>query len=176
MQTIPEQSESDSPAIALRDIFSVSDQLVAMANAISLLKTFHQTLMNYRHILIGTIFAAAVTALYYLTGVDWSYAYSTNHMDSALAAYFIALAAALLPFGALLFLLRNTWQSKIFQMISFSAFCLLPIIAFWYWRFNQIRTDGWDFFIVPFWQLILVVALLTISSVIGIFSDQQPDT
>jgi peptidoglycan/LPS O-acetylase OafA/YrhL len=132
--------------------------------------------MKYQHILIGTIFAAAITALFYLTGIDWSVAFSTNHMDSALMTYFIALAVALLPFGALLFLLRSTRQSKIFQTISFSAFFLLPIISFGYWRINHIRTAGWDFLIVPFWQLILVVVLLAISSVIGVFSDQQPDT
>lgn len=132
--------------------------------------------MTHRHLLIGTIFAAMATALYYLTGVEWSYAFSTGHTGSALAAYLIAFAIALLPYGALVFLLRSTRNSRIFQTISFSAFCLLPVIGFGYLRLNHIRTDGWDFFIVPFWQLVLIAVLLAISSVVGVFSDQSPKT
>jgi len=107
--------------------------------------------------------AALGTAVFYATGIDWSFAHETRTLGPAALAFLMALSFALLPYALLVALLRRTQSSPLFQIASFALFLALPVVAFASWRLNGINTAGWDFLLVPVWQVALLAVLYALS-------------
>jgi hypothetical protein len=115
--------------------------------------------VTHRNLIRGTIAAAGATVIFYMGSVNWSETLSQGNQNSALSAYLLAVSAALVPYGILVSLLERAKQSTIFQVTLFSLVIALPIICFSYWRVNNINTGGWDYFVIPFWQVVLLMVL-----------------
>ncbi|MBO9717594.1 MAG: hypothetical protein J7507_12485 [Pseudoxanthomonas sp.] len=113
----------------------------------------------HRKLLIGTWVAAIGTLAFYATGVDWSWAHATHNLGSSTLAYLVTAAFGLLPYGLLAILISRSSQSPVFRLLSFVLVVALAICAFGWLRLQGIRTDGWDFVLVPVWQLILIATL-----------------
>ena len=59
----------------------------------------------HQKLLVGTVFAAVSTLLFYATGVDWSWAWDTQNIWPVAIAYFMAACFGVLPYGLLAALL-----------------------------------------------------------------------
>lgn len=115
--------------------------------------------VTHRNLIRGTIAASGAMVIFYMGSVNWSDTVSQGHQNSALSAYLLAVSVALVPYGILLSLLERAKQSTIFKVTLFSIVIALPIIGFSFWRLNNINTGGWDYFIIPFWQIVLLMIL-----------------
>jgi hypothetical protein len=109
--------------------------------------------VTHRNLLLGTIAAATVTSVFYLMDGNWAWAISNNQLPIAIFSALYAVAIALIPYATLVMLLRRGDRSRAFQIVSFLLVVGLPICALIYWRTNAVATGGWDYFIVPIWQL-----------------------
>jgi hypothetical protein len=117
---------------------------------------------------------AAATVVLYVAEGNWSSAVANDKLLLAIYSVVFAIVIALIPYGALVILLRRARQSPVFQVAAFGLVIALPIVGFGYWRINSVATGGWDYFIVPFWQLVLLAVLRGIGAVLLPPAEQQP--
>lgn len=115
--------------------------------------------VTHRNLLRGTIAIAVATVIFYMGSVNWSAALSQGRLNSALFTYLLAVAFALSPYGILVSLLERAKRSTVFQIALFSLVVALPVISFSTSRISHINTGGWDYFVIPFWQLVLLMVL-----------------
>ena len=118
----------------------------------------------HQKLLVGTVFAAVSTLLFYATGVDWSWAWDTQNIWPVAIAYFMAACFGVLPYGLLAALLVRLQSSPFYQATSFLLVIALSVGAFSWWRLQDINTAGWDFLLVPVWQATLITVLYGASS------------
>lgn len=109
--------------------------------------------ITHRNLLLGTIAAVIVTIVFYLVEQNWAWAISNNRLQSVIFGMLYFIVMALIPYAALVMLLRRGKSSQAFQIVSVALVVGLSIYAFSYWRINNVATGGWDYFIVPIWQL-----------------------
>lgn len=130
--------------------------------------------VTHRNLLRSTIAAAVVTAVFYFAEGDWSSALANGEWPMAIFSYLFAVVIALIPYGALVLLLRRARHAPGFQVVAFVPVVALPIIGFGYWRLNEIPTGGVDYLIVPFLQLVLIGILRGLCALFIAAADQSP--
>ncbi|WP_415879572.1 hypothetical protein [Methylomonas sp. TEB] len=109
----------------------------------------HQSLVRACKIISG------ITFIFYVGGIDWS----NTHELEQLHVHFFLVMIALTPYGILVFLLNRANQSLIFQVVSFCLVSGLSMVSFGYFRLKGIPTGGWDYLLIPVWQLLLLMGL-----------------
>lgn len=113
----------------------------------------HQSLVRACKIISG------ITFILYLGNVDWSEAHELEKLHVHLFLVMFALA----PYGILVSLLNRVNQSLIFQVVSFSLVSGLSLVSFGYFRLKRIPTGGWDYLLIPVWQILLLMVLFGFS-------------
>jgi len=127
----------------------------------------------HRKLLVGTVIAAVGTLLFYATGIDWSWALKTQKIPSAATVYLMTACFGALPYGLLAALLIRRRSSPFFHVVSFVLVIALAVVAFSWWRLHDIRTNGWDFLLVPLWQTALIAVLHVAQRVAGSLTSKR---
>jgi hypothetical protein len=118
----------------------------------------------------GMGLAFGLTALFYLSGVDWTHGYSSGRLFEAFTAYAMAVAIAYLPYYVLPTLLSSANNFPRLQVLCFLLTVCLPLVMFPFYRRGPEPTNGWDYLLVPFWQLGLELFLHFVVKVVSAYS------
>lgn len=109
----------------------------------------------HRNLLRATIFSVLATVSFYVGGINWTETNLQGHVGS----YLLIVAFALAPYAILVSLLARIKRSVVAQITVFALVVALPVIGFGCLRINAINTGGWDYIIIPFWQVILLMVI-----------------
>jgi len=118
----------------------------------------------------GAGLAFGFTALFYLGGVDWMHSFSAGRFLEAFSAYAMAVAIAYLPYYVLPTLLSSANNFPRLQILCFLLTACLPLVMFPFYRRGPEPTNGWDYLLVPFWQLGLELVLHFVVKAVSAFS------
>jgi hypothetical protein len=104
----------------------------------------------------AALLALAATALFYAMAFDWAHAFTSGRLIEASSSYAISLAIASLPYFVLHSLLKQTVGFPRLQWSIAVLVIALPLVLFPLYRSGNEPTNGWDYLLVPVWQLLLV--------------------
>lgn len=110
---------------------------------------------EYRRFRIGTIIALAYTAIFALSDVSWTWASENDAVFSSLLSLSALLFVCGIPYTGLLRLLKRSPTFPRFQCIAFCLMVALPLLLLPGFKISGVATAGWQYFLIPFWQLVL---------------------
>jgi hypothetical protein len=113
------------------------------------------TIVTHQNLVRACKIISVITFVFYAGSVDWS----ERHVLEQLQFHVFLVMFALIPYGILVSLLNRASQSLIFQMVSFCLVSSLSLVSFGYFRLRGIPTGGWDYLLIPVWQLLLLMVL-----------------
>ena len=113
---------------------------------------------------IGLGVVLALSALFAATGIPWL----SIGAGAGVGTFLGATAILWLPYFALYSLLSRAKDSPRFQVICFVG-VTLPALLLPFFRLSTTPTGGWEFFIIPFWQLVLHAIFFYILKVLEMF-------
>lgn len=108
------------------------------------------------------LLAFLLTAVFYATGFDWSLAFSKDLIQDALLSYALSLLIASLPFFSLYAFIAQENCTPTLRWIGLFILIATPLVMFPLYRMHE-RSNGWDYLLVPFWQLLFVQLFKTIA-------------
>jgi hypothetical protein len=117
---------------------------------------------------IGLWVALALAALFAATAIPWL---SVGAGPGA-GAFLGATAMLWLPYFALYSLLVRAKEFPRFQVICFVG-VTLPALLLPFFRLSTTPMGGWEFFIVPFWQLVLHAIFFYILKALEMYSGRN---
>jgi hypothetical protein len=131
--------------------------------------------VNNRKFRTGVIIVLAYTAVFFLSDVSWVYAHEQGKILRALLSLAAMLLISCIPYTGLLRLLNRSPKFPRFQWIAFCMVAALPLIMLPVFKMAGGATGGWQYFLIPVWQLILYgLLLLTFKIIVAV--DQRRST
>ena len=117
----------------------------------SIIGPMYQPFAKVNHKLrIGLCMALALSAIFAATDIPWL----SLEVGAGIGAFIGATAMLWLPYLALYALLAKAKEFPRFQIVSFVV-VVLPACMLLVFRMSKTQTGGWEYFVVPFWQLVL---------------------
>ena len=94
--------------------------------------------------------ALALSAIFAATDIPWL----SLEVGAGIGTFIGATVMLWLPYLALYALLAKAKEFPRFQIVSFVV-VVLPACMLLVFRMSKTQTGGWEYFVVPFWQLVL---------------------
>ncbi|WP_140910778.1 hypothetical protein [Methylomonas koyamae] len=113
------------------------------------------TIVTHQNLVRACKIISGITFVFYVGGVDWS----KTHELEQLHVHLFLVMFALTPYGVLVSSLNRANRSLIFQVVSFCLVSGLSLVSFGYFRLKRIPTGGWDYLLIPVWQLLMLMVL-----------------
>jgi len=112
------------------------------------------------------------TAAFALSDVSWSWVSEHGAIFSSLLSLLALLFVCGIPYTGLLRLLKQSPAFPRFQWVAFFLMISLPLLMLPGFKFSGAATGGWQYFLIPFWQLVLY-GLLVLSFKILVATDRR---
>ena len=101
------------------------------------------------------LLAFTLTAVFYASAIDWGLSFSSGRFLEASLSYAMSLLIASLPFFGLHSVLKQIKHVPPLQWFGVVVLIALPLVLFPFYRAYE-PSNGWDYLLVPLWQLAFV--------------------
>ena len=120
----------------------------------------------YRRFRVAIVIVIAYTAAFALSDISWRWARENGEILSSLLSLSGLLIICWIPYTGLLRLLKRAHRFPRFQWVAFFLMISLPLFMLPAFKLSDGATGGWQYFLIPFSQLVLYGLLLLSSKIL----------